>query len=283
MAWSDSDERALPVTGLFKTKKVVHTIEPNADTKRVVHIIDPNADTVIILKNPVVRFAEWGPIEASATEKTEKPAEIAAVDDATDWEARLWSSTVSRKQIKKKGKKGRITRDNGPLDESFNEATASTTSLFGNRVTSTVPTENATTISPALECAIDSGVDITSANASSAATTQPEPTVKPADEEGIHYHVSSRHLILASKIFRTMMTGENWAQGFREDDGLFYTRPEQWDAEAFLVLMNVLHLQNRKVPRTLSLEMLAKIAVIVDFYECEEAVEVFSKMWIDDL
>ncbi|KAF2183283.1 hypothetical protein K469DRAFT_710815 [Zopfia rhizophila CBS 207.26] len=47
--------------------------------------------------------------------------------------------------------------------------------------------------------------------------------------------------------------------------------------------MNVLHLRNRQDPRKVTLEMLAKIAVLIDYYECSEAVEIFSGMWIDEL
>ena len=56
-----------------------------------------------------------------------------------------------------------------------------------------------------------------------------------------------------------------------------------WDEEAFLILLNILHLRNRKVPRIVSLEMLAKIAVLIDYYECGEALEGFTEKWVGSL
>ena len=47
--------------------------------------------------------------------------------------------------------------------------------------------------------------------------------------------------------------------------------------------MNIIHGHTRKVPRSVSLEILAKFAVLVDYYECFEAVEVFTDMWINEL
>lgn len=47
--------------------------------------------------------------------------------------------------------------------------------------------------------------------------------------------------------------------------------------------MNVFHLRNNKVPRTLTLETLAKFAVLADYYECGESVDQFVNMWAADL
>ncbi|GKT61104.1 hypothetical protein ColTof3_08443 [Colletotrichum tofieldiae] len=47
--------------------------------------------------------------------------------------------------------------------------------------------------------------------------------------------------------------------------------------------MNVIHVQARDVPRKVSLEMLAKIAVIVDYYKCHNAIHFFSQTWVENL
>jgi hypothetical protein len=80
-----------------------------------------------------------------------------------------------------------------------------------------------------------------------------------------------------------MMSGGEWKEGICEEDGLFYIYTKEWDAEAFLILMNVLHLRNRQVPRSVSLEMLTKIAVLVDFYECWEAVDMWGSTWANGI
>lgn len=103
-------------------------------------------------------------------------------------------------------------------------------------------------------------------------------------EEEVHYKVSSRHLTLASPRFEGMLSGGRWKEGVRNEvDGLYHVTVEDWDMEALLVLLNILHHRNRRVPRTISLELLAKLVVLIDYYECAEALELFTERWVGDL
>jgi hypothetical protein len=111
----------------------------------------------------------------------------------------------------------------------------------------------------------------------------PSKTLEP-DEEGILYYVSSRHLMLASPMFRSMLTKGRFAESSRDaPDGLFHIYTDDWDPDAFLSVLRVLHLRNKQVQRTVDLEMLAKIAVIVDYYSCEDALSLFAEIWIAGL
>ena len=81
-----------------------------------------------------------------------------------------------------------------------------------------------------------------------------------------------------------MLSGGKWKEGVpNEEDGLFHINVDDWDGEAILLLLNVIHHRNRQVPRTISLEMLAKIAVLIDYYDCGEAVELCTERWVEDL
>jgi hypothetical protein len=96
----------------------------------------------------------------------------------------------------------------------------------------------------------------------------------------VEMRVSSRHLILASSYFRKMLKG-NW----KESNGLksqqcFRIEVEDWDPDAMRIIMDIIHGRTRNVPKSIDLEMLAKIAVIVDYYEYFEVVEIFSDIWI---
>jgi hypothetical protein len=103
-------------------------------------------------------------------------------------------------------------------------------------------------------------------------------------DEYVYFRVSSRHLMLASPWIRRALTKDAWSESNRHEvDGLFHITAEDWDEDSFLILLNILHLRNRQVPRTVTLEMLAKIAVLVDYYECGEAIELFTDMWITSL
>jgi len=55
------------------------------------------------------------------------------------------------------------------------------------------------------------------------------------------------------------------------------------DPDAFEILLNIIHGLTRKVPRRVSLEMLTKLAVLVNYYQMHEVVELFSDTWIDNL
>lgn len=51
------------------------------------------------------------------------------------------------------------------------------------------------------------------------------------------------------------------------------------DETALEIVLNVIHLKKRRVPKIVNVELLARIAVLVDYYECAEAVEAFSSIW----
>ncbi|RAH80176.1 hypothetical protein BO86DRAFT_316929, partial [Aspergillus japonicus CBS 114.51] len=95
--------------------------------------------------------------------------------------------------------------------------------------------------------------------------------------------VSGKHLALASSYFKNMLRG-TW----KETTSHLATGPmgiaaEGWDLEALLIVLQVLHCQNSQIPRKLSLEMIAKIAVVADYYQCKEALGFFSQTWLDSM
>lgn len=57
----------------------------------------------------------------------------------------------------------------------------------------------------------------------------------------------------------------------------------EWDVEALIILMDIIHGHAREVPRSVNLEILGKFAVLVDYYNCHEVTEVFVELWLADL
>lgn len=53
-----------------------------------------------------------------------------------------------------------------------------------------------------------------------------------------------------------------------------------WDIEAFLVVLHTIHVKHKDIPRTLTLEMLAKVTVIADYYECKESLYFMTDIWL---
>ena len=49
------------------------------------------------------------------------------------------------------------------------------------------------------------------------------------------------------------------------------------------ILMDIIHGRTRRVPKTIDLDTLAKISVLVDCYDCVEVVEMVSDIWIKEL
>lgn len=90
--------------------------------------------------------------------------------------------------------------------------------------------------------------------------------------------VSSRHLTLASPVFRTMLDGP--FEKVYLASGRQQITASDWDVDAMVILLDIIHGHNKAVPRSLKLPTLARIATIVDYYECHEIVEVFGEIWL---
>ncbi|PVI00808.1 hypothetical protein DM02DRAFT_526231 [Periconia macrospinosa] len=99
-----------------------------------------------------------------------------------------------------------------------------------------------------------------------------ESDLEPREDDEIHYLVSSRHLMLASPWFRRALTKEGFIEASKEpSDGRYHIAASDWDEKALLILLNIFHIRTRQVPQTVTLETLAKIAVLVDYYELQNA------------
>ncbi|KAI4679832.1 hypothetical protein J4E81_010236 [Alternaria sp. BMP 2799] len=216
----------------------------------IVHIIDPDPDTVIVLKNPCTIFAPCDPEEASPKQA-------------------MCGGPVRVYYKKKKKKKGKKLGDEHPQPS-----------------TSPLHQEPALVENPADSSMFNLDEGSTAlAEPSSAVQRAPSPILpEEPEEESIHYHVSSRHLILASAAFKRMLARDGFAESVRnEADGLYHITAHDWDAEAFLIVLRIVHGRNKLIPREVSLEMLAKIAVLEDYYNFGEALDVFTEVWIREL
>lgn len=97
-------------------------------------------------------------------------------------------------------------------------------------------------------------------------------------DTSIIYQISSAHLLSASPKFRSELQSSKNRQ--KDGDGFLRMESSDWNPEAFEILLNTLHTRYRRVPKQLSLEMLAKVAVMVEYYQCWEAFELISQTWI---
>ncbi|KAK2008325.1 hypothetical protein LZ32DRAFT_460230 [Colletotrichum eremochloae] len=247
----------------------------------IAHVVDPGGDVVLVLRNPNAPFAVW---------------------KESNW---LPPPKLSKKEKKKKKKK----RYADPIDEPTPEAAVEAPADAPVDGPADAPADGSADASadgPA-DAPADGPADAPADGSADAPADEPipEPDVhkierhsigfgsvegsQPAqntqsDEESeVKFLLSSRHLILASRYFNAKLNG-TWKEATHHAvDKRYHLEASDWDSDALLLLMNVIHGRTRSVPRRVDCEMLAKIAVLVDYYDCHEVVEVFASMWIDAL
>ncbi|KAM0500862.1 hypothetical protein ACHAP8_004579 [Fusarium lateritium] len=88
----------------------------------------------------------------------------------------------------------------------------------------------------------------------------------------MEFLVSSRHLSLASPVFRAMLESK-FKESQLNEQGLYEVQASEWDAEAFVILLDIMHGHHRDVPKRISAEILSHMAIIVDYYSCHEIMD----------
>lgn len=95
--------------------------------------------------------------------------------------------------------------------------------------------------------------------------------------------VSSRHLVLASPVFRAMLRRRfNESNVLRTTGSVEIPLPED-DPDIFMILLNIIHGYVRRVPLTIDIQTFAQISILVDKYDIRESVELFAHCWFDKL
>ena len=105
----------------------------------------------------------------------------------------------------------------------------------------------------------------------------------PASRPGLRIKVSSRHLTLASRVFRNKLQFTS-SKTTRQADGRIHVKlSEGFDPQAVSIVLNAVHARGSKVPRSVDLETLAQIAIFVDRFQLLDAVDVYAERWISKL
>ncbi|PNP78619.1 hypothetical protein FNYG_07965 [Fusarium nygamai] len=98
------------------------------------------------------------------------------------------------------------------------------------------------------------------------------------DPNQVVFRVSAKHLCLASPVFRRMIQGQ-FKESEPNEQGLFEIRTSEWDAEALLIILDIIHGHHSSVPKRPSLDVIAQIGIIVDYDDCLEVVKIFFQHW----
>jgi hypothetical protein len=86
-------------------------------------------------------------------------------------------------------------------------------------------------------------------------------------EAAVQYRVFSEHLKMASSKFTEILASQTLTHDHGERSGCDHIIIDDCDEEAMVHLLNVVHLQNRKIPRTLRLGMLTELAALINYYK----------------
>jgi hypothetical protein len=105
-----------------------------------------------------------------------------------------------------------------------------------------------------------------------------QPYQENGDPNEVEFRVSTKHLSIASSVFRKMMRG-NFQESQPNEKGFLEIRAWDWNTQALLILLDIIHGHHRQVPRKLDLDTIAQIGLLVDYYDCLEIVQVFFDHW----
>ncbi|KAM0514092.1 hypothetical protein ACHAPE_007182 [Trichoderma viride] len=104
----------------------------------------------------------------------------------------------------------------------------------------------------------------------------------PDGPQEVQFQLSSEHLRRTSGYFQALMAN-NWKEASSSPDFVYSVTAEDWDEAALLMVMKIIHCQTSEIPQVIDSEMVAKIAVIVDYYQCRKVVDTYAKTWVQNL
>ncbi|KXJ84910.1 hypothetical protein Micbo1qcDRAFT_199005 [Microdochium bolleyi] len=214
-------------------------------------VFDVEGDLVLSLHNPDAPFAVWredGHKQPSAQQSARSSSPRSRLEE-------------SKKKKKKKMRKQEAGTDHVSAVPLVDDAMCST-SLQRTTQPSSVVTDFSD--SPNLRN-LDSQ------------PIEPEHTKLEPQKPIVKLRLSSKHLSLASPYFRKLLSC-----GWLETKDL-KVEAADWDRQALIVLMSIIHGRNKDVPLHVDIELLSKIAVLVDYYQCFEAVLFIAAKWLETL
>ncbi|KAG4259292.1 hypothetical protein FPRO03_12968 [Fusarium proliferatum] len=95
-----------------------------------------------------------------------------------------------------------------------------------------------------------------------------------------HFLCSQKHLTLASRRASKLFSSA-FKEALKQDDGLYHWNfGDVFDVQAFEVVLKIIHGKTRRVPQRAKLNLLSKIASIVDDLECYDALSFCTETWL---
>ncbi|KAL3488392.1 hypothetical protein BJX62DRAFT_240087 [Aspergillus germanicus] len=266
-------------------------------------IIDPDGDVIIVLRTansciPEEQTETNG--KADPAPPPPEPVEDDAIPErpASPVQEADWVPRSSKKSKKKKGRKSTIHASSYALAEPVPEPAPE--EPIPEPAVDDIEQAPEPVPEPIEEAEPECTEEAPPAEPAPVPETPEEPATEPGDapapepieedlEEGAsettyRIQASGKHLALASPVFKQQVLRAERRKGIanlHEEPAEIYAK--NWNLEAFLVVLGVIHCQNSQLPRTLSLETLAHVATIAHHYQCKDAIGILQDIWIKAL
>lgn len=259
------------------------------------HIFDPQGEVIIILQRPDYEFAPWNECETEC-EPVDPQAKVGEINMSNDVAYDESHEGVGRRK-RKGGKRKKCCVRSGSGKPNLTTAEPPSEEPRSKELPSKeLPVEAPPVEAPPAEqpIALDEQLEVypnatfgnrleNACDRHDKATMQTYGNEEHVEEDCFRIQVSAKHLILSSPVFNKTLTG-GWKEGFHLlREGSVEITTSGWDLEAFLILMRIFHCQPQDLPQRISLELLAKVAVLADYYGCQTVVRFFADKWIDVL
>ncbi|KAJ6784542.1 hypothetical protein PWT90_06760 [Aphanocladium album] len=223
-------------------------------------LLDEDGDLIVVIHNPSDR-------ELLAN------IDLCLLQNTSTSKSKKKMNSAERRRMRRRD----MVKNDKPETETTNTACASEldSALEGEGLTSSLRSLEELTL------AGDEG----QADSATVNTTQTA-NISGSDEQAVaRFRISSSVLRLASAQYRRSLScaypGTIKSQSLLEDGTTCdVVCMEEWDPNAFLIFLNILHGHYRQVPVSVNIDILGKLAALVDYYECHERVELFAKRWI---
>lgn len=111
----------------------------------------------------------------------------------------------------------------------------------------------------------------------------------PSNTEGAvepwEFRVSSKHLTLASPVFKMILQSHNGIESvtLRSTGSLRLPLDRSdHDPKAVIILLNIIHGRHRSVPHEMDFTTMLQISILVDRYLCNEVMGTYPGMWKEE-
>ncbi|KAJ5654534.1 hypothetical protein N7490_001537 [Penicillium lividum] len=271
------------------------------------HVIDPDGEVLIILRNADCTFAQpdENTITVRATDvhpemrdNIQSPAEVTQAPECYCEYEKL---TAMQKKMEKKKKKMKKKKIASAIEEPAIEEPAAEEPAIEEPAIEEPAAEEPAAEEPAAEEPVVEEPVVEEPVVEEPVVEEPvveepaveepaaeEPAVKEysadfSDSSCFRIQVSAKHMMFASQVFKNILTG-GWKEsiGYMKKGSVEVTA-ESWNIEALLIVLRAIHGQYYDIPEKLTLEMLAQVAVIADYYRCKESLHILKGIWINNL